>query len=96
MLVLDVPLGASGLSAGFNASFVGERQTVRGAVVARALVSDLTVASRKANQPFGVVLSIHNLFDARYGDPASEEHRQAVIPQDGRTLSLRATWRFKP
>jgi iron complex outermembrane receptor protein len=39
-------------------------------------------------------LDIRNILDHQYGDPGAEEHRQALIPQDGRTLRLRATWRF--
>ena len=35
-----------------------------------------------------------NLLDRAYGDPGAEEHRQSLIPQDGRTVRLRATWRF--
>ena len=39
-------------------------------------------------------LDVRNILDHEYGDPGAEEHRQALIPQDGRTLRLRATWRF--
>jgi outer membrane receptor protein involved in Fe transport len=39
-------------------------------------------------------LRVTNLFDTPYSTPAGIEHRQAAIPQDGRTLSLRLDWRF--
>lgn len=39
-------------------------------------------------------LDARNLLDREYGDPGSEEHRQSLIPQDGRTVGVRATWRF--
>ena len=36
--------------------------------------------------------SIRNLFDSEYGDPGSEEHRQDLIPQDGRTVRVGLQW----
>ena len=41
-----------------------------------------------------VQLDARNLLDRAYADPGAEEHRQSLIPQDGRTVRLRATWRF--
>jgi hypothetical protein len=35
-----------------------------------------------------------NLFDAEYAHPVGFEHRQDVVPQDGRSVSVRATLRF--
>jgi hypothetical protein len=35
-----------------------------------------------------------NLFDAEYAHPVGLEHRQDVVPQDGRSVSIRATVRF--
>jgi iron complex outermembrane receptor protein len=39
-------------------------------------------------------LAAYNLFDARYGDPGSEEHVQSTIPQPRRNLVLKLTARF--
>ena len=94
-LVVDAPVGRSGLVAGFNTYFVGERVTVHGAVVPHAWVSDLTLSAPWRGNRFNVALSAHNLFNTAYGDPGSEEHRQDIIPQDGRLLMLRATWRLR-
>ena len=94
-LVLDAPLGRSGVVLGFNSWYISERQTVTGARVAPSLVSDVTLSRPAANRKLSLSLSVHNLFDADYGDPASEEHRQQVIPQDGRTAALRLTWRLR-
>jgi outer membrane receptor protein involved in Fe transport len=94
-IVLDAPLGRSGLVAGVNTYFVGERVTVRGTVVPHAWVSDLTVSAPWRGDRFTLALSAHNLFNASYGDPGSEEHRQEIIPQDGRLLALSATWRLR-
>lgn len=92
--VIDAPLARSGLRAGFNAYFIGERRTVRGVDVSAAFVSDLTLSRPQPDKGLALALSVHNIFDIAYGDPGSEEHRQRVIPQDGRTLRVRVTWRF--
>ena len=63
--------------------------------VAPSLVSDVTLSRPAANRRFALSVSVHNLFDTAYGDPASEEHRQQVIPQDGRTAALRLTWHLR-
>jgi outer membrane receptor protein involved in Fe transport len=41
-----------------------------------------------------VVAAVRNLVNVRYADPASEEHRQDVIEQDGRTFTVGLRWRF--
>ncbi|HTK28641.1 MAG TPA: TonB-dependent receptor [Vicinamibacterales bacterium] len=94
-VVLDAPLGRTGLVAGLNAWFIGERQTVNDARVAGSVVTDLTVSRPAAGGRIALAISVHNLFDVAYSDPGSEEHRQPVIPQDGRTFGVRATWRLR-
>jgi iron complex outermembrane receptor protein len=94
-VVLDAPLGRSAIVLGFNSWYISERHTVTGSRVAPSFVSDVTLSRSAANRRLSLSLSVHNLFDAVYGDPASEEHRQQVIPQDGRTAALRLTWRLR-
>jgi iron complex outermembrane receptor protein len=93
--VLDAPLGHSGVVLGFNSWYISERLSETGGRVAPSLVSDLTLSRPAANRRLALALSVHNLFDTDYGDPASGEHRQQVIPQDGRTAALRLTWRLR-
>jgi iron complex outermembrane receptor protein len=93
--VLDAPLGRSGVVLGFNSWYISERRTVTGGRVAPSLVSDVTLSRRAVNRRLALAVSVHNLFGADYGDPASDEHRQQVIPQDGRTAALRLTWRLR-
>jgi iron complex outermembrane receptor protein len=38
--------------------------------------------------------SIRNLFDRAYADPGSAEHRQNVIPQDGRSFRIGLEWQL--
>jgi outer membrane receptor protein involved in Fe transport len=39
-------------------------------------------------------LRVANLFDRAYAHPVGVEFRQDLMPQDGRSVSLRATLRF--
>jgi outer membrane receptor for ferrienterochelin and colicins len=93
-IVVDAPIRQTGLLAAFDACYVGERYAVHGDPVGDAFVANLTVSREPASRGLGFAASIHNLFDTRYADPGSVEHRQRVIVQDGRTLVLRASWRF--
>jgi len=93
-IVLDAPVGRTGLVGAFNGSYIGTRRTEHGSTIDGAFVADATLSRSPAGTGLGVALSLHNVFDAAYGDPGSIEHRQQVIMQDGRTLCVRLTWRF--
>ena len=58
-----------------------------------------TVAHVNYVQPLGpdvtIVAAIRNLFGAAYADPASEEHMQLTIPQEGRTFRVGMQWAWK-
>jgi outer membrane receptor for ferrienterochelin and colicins len=91
---VDAPIRQTGLLTAFDAHYIGERYAVHGAPIDAAFVANLTVSREPVGRGLGFAASIHNLFDTRYGDPGSVEHRQQVILQDGRTFVLRASWRF--
>jgi iron complex outermembrane receptor protein len=61
-------------------------------------VEGVTLASATVRVPLrsGLVASasVHNLFNRRYADPASEEHPEVAIAQDGRTLRVGLEWRL--
>lgn len=94
MVVVDAPLSRTGLRLGFNGYRIGRRRTVFGETVDGAFVGDLTLSRAERRGALGFSLTIRNLFDNAFSDPGSVEHRQRAIPQDGRTVSARATWRF--
>jgi hypothetical protein len=51
------------------------------------------VSQAPARHRLALSVVVHNVFDADISAPGSEEHRQQLIPQDGRTVAVRATWR---
>jgi iron complex outermembrane receptor protein len=90
---LAVPGPISGTTIGVEVQTMSERLTV-----ARTLVGGHALANVHYVHPINTRLAftatLRNLFDVDYDDPASAEHRQETIPQDGRTgyIGLRWNW----
>jgi iron complex outermembrane receptor protein len=93
-LAVEVPVPRLDAVIGFNAFAIGERRRVVDGIVPGAFVGNLSVSRRPHAKGLGVSLSIYNLFDQGWGDPGSVEHRQDVLPQDGRTGIVRLSWRM--
>jgi iron complex outermembrane receptor protein len=77
---------------------IGSRRTIGGQMVGRAATADVTTIV-PLTRSLALTASVHNLFDVRYFDPASDAHRQDVVPQNGRTLRVSARlklWNPKP
>jgi iron complex outermembrane receptor protein len=72
---------------------MGSRRTLAGATLSPAATVSLTMIVPLPNA-FELVGGARNLFDVAYADPASDSHRQDVIPQNGRTLRIGLRWKF--
>jgi iron complex outermembrane receptor protein len=72
---------------------MGSRRTLAGVTLAPSATVSLTMIVPLPNA-FELVGSARNLFDVDYADPASADHRQDVIPQNGRTLRIGLRWKF--
>ena len=83
-----------GATIAFETLYLGPRKTLGGHLASSATIANLTLV-----EPLGARLdlvgALRNVFDARYGDPGSAEHRQDIIEQDGRTFSVDLRWRFR-
>lgn len=73
---------------------VGQPLTVQGESAGAYSVVNFTVYSREIVKHLEVSASVYNLFNTQYSDPASLFHVQDLIPQDGRTFRIKATYRF--
>lgn len=93
-LVLDAPVPGTDAVVAVNATHIGQRRRVGTGDVEGAFVANLSISRRDQAHGLGVGITIFNIFDAAYGDPGSVEHRQATLPQDGRTALVRVSWRF--
>ena len=91
---LGMPLADERVWIAADAQFMTSRRTLAGQRAGRFLLANLTVLAHRL--PWGLELAggIYNVLDARYADPASTEHTQDVIAQDGRSCQLKLDWRF--
>jgi outer membrane receptor for ferrienterochelin and colicins len=77
----------------FEVQSLASRRTPAGTTVGAATVANLTVTKRIGGA-FELVGSVKNLFDARYADPASDEHVIDAIQQNGRTARIGIRWKL--
>ena len=89
-----IPLAAKKVFAGLEGQYTSKRRTVSGTDVGGFFVMNLTLFGQKLAKGLDVSASLYNVLDKRYADPAAEEHREFSIPQDGRNLRLKLTYRF--
>jgi outer membrane receptor for ferrienterochelin and colicin len=92
-LASALPLG-SRLLGGLSLQYISSRLTLRGGRTKGATLVDLNVTAPAIWRRLDLSLGLRNLLGANWEDPGSEEHVQGLIPQDGRTFSLRAIWSF--
>jgi outer membrane receptor for ferrienterochelin and colicins len=88
-LRVSVPVATS--TAAFDVQWLSGRRTVAGTMLDGAAVAQATMTSR-LTPSLELVASVRNLFNARYADPASEEHTFDAIEQNGRTASVGLRW----
>jgi iron complex outermembrane receptor protein len=91
---LIVPLARSRAFVGLESLHVSARRSLRESDLPGFSLQNLTLSSDKLIPRAGLSLGVQNLFNGAYSDPGAEEHVQAGIPQDGRTVRLRLGFRF--
>jgi iron complex outermembrane receptor protein len=74
---------------------VSSRRTLAGRESGGFVVANATLFARRIVGGLEASASVYNALDARYGDPGSEEHRQDVIAQNGRSFGVRLGWSFR-
>lgn len=106
---LSVPVWRDKIFADAEFQFVSDRAslnnipgvsgplTVQGETAGAYELVNLTLYSRELVKHLQLSASIYNLFNKQYSDPVSPQFRvpgQDLIPQDGRTFAIKATYRF--
>lgn len=89
-----VPLLKDKISLGIEEQYTSKRKTPKGNYAKGYYLTNVTLFSQRLVRNLEASASVYNLFDHDYGDPASVEHRQDVIPQDGRTFRIKLTYKF--
>jgi len=72
--------------------YLSPRQDAYGAPVPGVTLADLTLTSGQIYRDFNLQLGVRNLTDKIYGDPVSQEHLLAVMPDAGRSVFVKLTW----
>ncbi|OQX20998.1 MAG: hypothetical protein BWK80_34820, partial [Desulfobacteraceae bacterium IS3] len=91
---ISIPLIPEKMFASFEGQYVSERKTIRDNTLNGYFVGNLTFLWKNVINGLELSGSVYNLFDEKYADPASEEHEQESIEQDGRTFRLKLTYKY--
>jgi outer membrane receptor protein involved in Fe transport len=94
-LNLSAPLPWAGLRAGYELRYDSRRLTLDGSHVGSHALSNLHLRTGALAQGLDLSLSIENLFDKRYAHPGSDINWQNSLEQDGRSVRIEATWKFR-
>jgi len=84
---VSAPLFGPGSSVAVEVLGIGRRQTVAGNTLGAAATANLTII-KPLGRSLELVGSVRNLFGLDYAVPASSEHVQDSIPQNGRTFRV--------
>jgi outer membrane receptor protein involved in Fe transport len=90
-LRVSVPLPVRNAFASIDLQHLSNRTALAGTTVPGATIANV-LYRQQLTRSLQVVASARNLFDRRYADPASDEHLQDAIEQNGRTLQVRLSW----
>jgi outer membrane receptor for ferrienterochelin and colicins len=93
-LHLLFPLVREKVFFGVEEQYTSRKKTGSGGRTGDFFVTNLTLSTRNLLHDFELSASVYNLFNTGYHVPASEEHVQESIRQDGRSFRVKATWRF--
>ena len=91
VVLTENPAG-SPVRLGLGFRWIGPRSTVGGETIADVALVDGRMALRPRG-PLELGVEVRNLFNGHYADPATAEHLQDAIPQDGRSVSLTISYR---
>lgn len=90
---LSMPFLRNGSVTGFEAQYVGRRNTLAGETPSYC-IANWSVYVANVVPGLDMTVGAYNLFDRRFADPGGEEHVQDAIRQDGRNFRLKLIYRF--
>ena len=89
-----MPIVTDKIFAGIQTRYMSSRLTEAGTNAKNVFLTNVTLFTQQLVTGWEFSAQLNNLFDYRYGDPASGEHLQATIEQDGRTFWLKLKYRY--
>jgi outer membrane receptor protein involved in Fe transport len=72
---------------------MSSRRTLSGEVLGSTATANATFVA-PVSKRFDVIATARNLFDVQYSDPASDQHLQDTIPENGRTIRVGLRLKF--
>ena len=94
-LNLIIPLYGDKLFGGLESRYTGQRNTLGGSQAREVFITNLSLFSQNIVKGWELSGQLNNLFNYRYGDPASADLLQNTIEQDGRTLWVKLKYRLQ-
>lgn len=91
---LSSPVFKQKAKAGVEFQYMGNRVTPQGEKIGGFGITNLTLSSQKIYDRLELSASLYNVFEKRYADPASEEHIQSSMAQDGRSFRVKMAYTF--
>ena len=91
---VSVPLLSGKAFAGIELQFFGNRRTLSNSSSGNILLTNLMLLERVWWERVEVSATARNVFGRKYGTPGSEEHVQDLLPQEGRALLAKVTYRL--
>ncbi len=89
---LSLPVYKTKVFASLEMIYNSKRKTLTDEYTPSFLLTNLTLYSGELLKNLEVSMGIYNLFDKRYYYPASEEHLQSTIAQDGRLFKVKVVY----
>jgi iron complex outermembrane receptor protein len=90
---LAAPVFRTGALASMDLQTLSSRRTLRDTLAPAYTVANVTLSAPSIRR-VNVSVSVWNLLGRSFADPGAEEHRQTLIPQDGRTVRVKARVNF--
>ena len=88
------PMWSRKLSLAAESQYIGHRFSTMGTHIDGVWLTNVNVTFVPPRRPLSFGARVSNVFDTPYAHPVGYEFRQDVMPQDGRSVSVRATLRF--
>ena len=86
------PLPIHGVRLGYELRYDSSRLTLNGARLGGYTLSNVFLSSESLAKGLEVSLGVGNLFDKHYAQPASANHWQTSLQQDGRSVRADVHW----
>lgn len=89
-----VPLVGRRVRMSLGVGYMSARLTTAGTETDPAVVANVSLLASGLLGCIDASVGVYNVLDQKYGDPASEEHSQDAIEQDGRSFRIKLTCGF--